>query len=83
MQDLAIVGDFVFLLGPPGPFTDPDAGSLGGGGEGAVLTGAFADPNGNITPSDPTKAAWYYMEGAVPSWWQWNVTDQLWNQGAG
>ncbi len=74
------VNDFLFATHPAGPFTPP---SSGGGGGGAVITGAFANPNGNVTPADPTKAAWYYQEGATPNWWQWNVTNQNWDQGAG
>lgn len=83
MQDISCVAQpFCYLAGPATSGPDPDAGSSGSG-EGAVLTGAFADPNGNVTPTDPTKAAWYYQEGGTPNWWQWNVTSQLWNQVAG
>jgi len=80
MQDIATVNSFLFLLGPAGPFTAPSTSS---GGEGAVVTGAFADPNGNLTPTDPTKAAWYYQDGQTLVWWQWSVADQVWYQGSG
>jgi hypothetical protein len=74
------VNHFLYAQGPAGPFTAPAGPSASSG---SVITGAFADPNGNVTPSDPSLAAWYYQEGAVPNWWSWNVTSQAWNQQAG
>lgn len=72
------VNSFLFATHPSGPFSAPSP-----PGEGAVLTGAFADPNGNLTPTDTTAAAWYYQDGEVLVWWQWSVDDQVWYQGSG
>lgn len=79
MQDVNCVGNFCYLLGPAGPFTAPSP----NGGAGAVVTGSFSDPNGNVTPTDPTNGAWYYQDGQTLVWWQWSVADQVWYQGAG
>jgi hypothetical protein len=73
------VNHFLYATHDPGPFTAPSPRT----GEGAVLTGAFADPNGNVTPADPTLAAWYYQDGQALVWWQWSVADQVWYQGSG
>jgi hypothetical protein len=46
-------------------------GGGGGGGTIQVYTGAFADPNGNVTPDDPTKPALFYPTGGG-TLWQWD-----------
>lgn len=40
---------------------------------------AFADPNGNVTPIYPSRAAMYYQTGAL-NLWTWNVGTQAWDQ---
>lgn len=82
-QPILNTGSFLYLLGQLGPFTDPDAGSGASGSGGAVITGSFADPNGNVTPAMPTNGAWYYKDGQTLVWWQWSVNDQVWYQGSG
>jgi len=42
-----------------------------------VYTGAFADPNGNVTPDDPTRAALFYPNGGGTQF-QWDVVSQAW-----
>lgn len=49
----------------------------GGGGETQVYQDSFADPNGNVTPDDPTKAALYYPDGGGTTF-QWDVGSQTW-----
>jgi len=80
MQTVTTVNDFIFLLGPAGPFAAPAGPSASSG---SVYTGAFADPNGNVTPADTTLAAWYYQDGSMTVWWQWSVVGQVWYQGSG
>lgn len=83
MQDVLELNGFLYLQGP-GAGTAGGGGSGGSGsGAGAVLTGAFADPNGNVTPADPTSAAWYYQDGQALVWWQWSIAGQVWYQGSG
>lgn len=78
-MNVVTVNDFIYAVHGPGPFTAPSTST----GEGAVLTGAFADPNGNVTPSDTTTGAWYYQDGETLVWWQWSVAAQVWYQGSG
>lgn len=63
---------------------DPDnVGVTGGGGSGGSndKTGAFADPNGNVTPDDPTNPAFYYQESnSANNVWRWSVGGQAWFQ---
>lgn len=77
---IVAVNSFLFATHPAGPFSAPSGPSASSG---SVITGAFADPNGNVTPADPTLAAWYYQDGEVLVWWQWSVDDQVWYQGSG
>lgn len=42
-----------------------------------VYQDSFADPNGNLTPDDPTKAALYYPDGSGTTF-QWDVPSQQW-----
>lgn len=44
---------------------------------GPVYGGTFANPNGNITPSDPTTWNIYYQDGALKVW-TWSVAGQNW-----
>lgn len=55
----------------------------GGGGTIQVVTGAFANPNSNVTLDDPTKPGVYYQQGGAPNVWRWDVTDQVWYQTIG
>lgn len=68
------------------PNSPPGEGSGGGGGggdSGQIIIGEFDDPNGNVTPDDPTQPAIYYKEGAVNNQWRWDVPDQDWKQNFG
>lgn len=58
---------------------------ISGGGSGAiqVLVGAFANPNGNSTPDDPSKGAIYYQEGSVANVWRWSISGVAWIQTIG
>lgn len=49
---------------------------------GALNTGVFADPNGNVTPDDTSKGAYYYQDPALSqfNWWLWSVSAQAWIQ---
>lgn len=61
--------------------THPPPGSVpccGGAGQ-QIVTGDFADPNGNVTPADTSAAAQYYQNG-VNNVWNWNTETQTWNQ---
>lgn len=60
----------------------PPSPSTGGGGVGETLTGTDADPNGTVTPSDLTAAAWYYQDPATTPYnvWYWDVPTQAWVQ---
>ncbi len=49
----------------------------------AVVTGAFANPNGNVTPTSLTSAALYYEDSPTPNQWYWSVDDQVWYQNFG
>lgn len=49
----------------------------GGSGAVQVISGAFDDPNGNVTPADPTKGAIYYKNGAF-SLWNWTTPAGPW-----
>lgn len=62
-----------------------DAGGGGGGGATPqVIAGAFANPNGNVTPATPTLGAIYYQDSApVVNQWQWSVASQNWFQVTG
>lgn len=42
-----------------------------------VYQGVFVDPNGNVTPSDPTKPALYFKNGGG-TLWQFDVPSQTW-----
>ncbi len=53
------------------------AGGAGGGGIGAVMTGAFANPNGNVSPADQTVAALYYPIGGG-TLYQWDTVGLTW-----
>jgi hypothetical protein len=53
-------------------------GGGGGGGSGSTISGAFANPNGNVTPADPTKGALYYQAGGSGTLWEWQVGSQTW-----
>lgn len=56
----------------------------GTGGVGEILTGAFTDPNGNVTPTTTTGAALYYQDSAsAVNQWRWSVADQVWYQNMG
>lgn len=54
----------------------------GGGGTGGAYTGAFADPNGNVTPDDTDSGAWYYQTPSTDPFnvWYWDVATQAWIQ---
>ncbi len=54
-----------------------NGGGGGGGGTIQVYEGAFTDPNGNVTPDDPTKPALYFTNGGG-TLWQWDVPSQTW-----
>ncbi len=54
-----------------------NGGGGGGGGTIQVYQGAFADPNGNLVPDDPTKPALYFPDGGG-TLWQFNVLSQTW-----
>lgn len=57
------------------------AGGGGGGGSGQTMAGAFANPNGNVTPTDQTKGAIYTQNGAANNnVWRWDTTDLVWYQ---
>lgn len=43
-----------------------------------LYVGQFDDPNGNVTPDDPSLAAEYYKDENLPSIWRWSVTGQMW-----
>lgn len=79
-MNVVTVNDFIYAVHGSGPFTAPAGASAS---EGSVITGAFADPNGNVTPSDTTLGAWYYQDGQTLVWWQWSVAAQVWYQGSG
>lgn len=81
-QAILDTGIFLYLQGP-GAQTDPDANGDGGSGAEQVYTDSFSDPNGNVTPTDPTKGAWYYQDEGPLVWWQWSVNSQLWYQVSG
>jgi hypothetical protein len=49
-----------------------------GGGSTQVITDSFADPNGNVTPDDPTAGALYYEDSDTLQLWRWSVIQQLW-----
>lgn len=56
-------------------------GGGGGGGAGgaAVYSGTWANPNGNIVPTDPTVTAFYGQDSSgTVNFWQWSVTNQNW-----
>jgi hypothetical protein len=52
-------------------------GGGGGGGAQEVYQDAFANPNGNIVPDDPTKPALYFPDGGG-TLFQWDVDSQSW-----
>lgn len=55
----------------------------GGSGSGSiqVIADSFADPNGNVTPDDPSMGAVYCQDGAdLTVFWRWDVTAQVWRQ---
>ena len=54
MSAIVDVNDFLYDTHPPGPFTDPDAGSLGSAQQ--IYTGASPP----AAPDDPTLPALYY-----------------------
>ena len=44
-----------------------------------IITGSVDDPNGVITPSDPSRVAKYYKDQATPVVkWIWSVTNRNW-----
>jgi len=49
----------------------------GVGGTQEVYTGAFVDPNGNVTPTDTTKPALYFPSGGG-TLWQFVPASQTW-----
>jgi len=53
------------------------AGGGSSGGVGAVMTGAFANPNGNVTPADTAAGALYYPIGGG-TLYQWDTNSQTW-----
>lgn len=59
---------------------DLQTGGAAGGGSSVkqIYTGAWADPNGNVTPDDPTLAAIYYDDVPEPTQWTWSVAGQNW-----
>ena len=69
----------------PDPSTlPPSSGEGGGDGSPQNYTDTFSDPNGNVTPDDPTLAAVYYEDVNPPlNVWHWSVADQLWYQFSG
>lgn len=55
-----------------------------GAGITQLYTGAFADPNGNVTPDNLTIANSYYEDIVPPlNVWYWSVANQNWNQHSG
>jgi hypothetical protein len=56
-----------------------------GAGGGGVLTGAYADPNGNVLPNNLTKPMFYYQCPATDlySLWKWDIANQVWVQFSG
>lgn len=55
--------------------------AVGGSGGSNDVTGAFANPNGNVTPPDPAKTSFYSQDSsAVNNLWRWSVNDQQWYQ---
>lgn len=59
-------------------------GAAPGAGITQLYTGAFADPNGNVTPDNLTISN-SYCEDIVPplNVWYWSVANQNWNQHSG
>lgn len=45
---------------------------------GAIYTGNWDDPNGNVTPTAPTKGALYYKDDTYISLWAWSVSNTNW-----
>jgi hypothetical protein len=51
----------------------------GGSGVAQVIPGAFDDPNGHVTPSNPLLGAVYYRDQASPVvFWGWSVSNVNW-----
>lgn len=50
-----------------------------------MYTGAYADPNGYITPEITDSGNFYYQDPAVQplNWWLWSVSTQAWIQVSG
>ena len=50
-------------------------------GSGSTFTGSWDDPNGQVTPTDTSKAAKYYKDtgstGVIVEW-NWSVSEQAW-----
>ncbi len=53
------------------------AGGSSPGGSGQIITGAFANPNGNVTPSNQAAAAVYYPIGGG-TMYQWDTGSLTW-----
>lgn len=62
------------------PDLPPNGAWDNGGPNGSVqvVTGAFDDPNGNVTPATKSSPALYYQDNAAISFWQWSVSGQNW-----
>jgi hypothetical protein len=43
-----------------------------------ILHGAFANPNGNVTPNNTSDAADYYQDSVPLNRWSWDVPSQAW-----
>lgn len=71
-------GGSITLIAGAGDF-NYFGGSTGGGTTMQIYTGAFADPNGNIIPTDTAKPALYY-DDPLTSEWAWSVINQSWTQ---
>lgn len=51
----------------------------GGSGVAQVISGAWDDPNGHSTPTDPLLGAIYFKDQATPiAFWLWSVRGQNW-----
>lgn len=74
-------GNYIVSLTTPPVFPLP--GSIGGSVQ--TITGTWADPNGHVTPDDPTLGALYYQDPAIDLYneWKWNVGTQHWDQSSG
>ena len=58
----------------------PASANIPSSGSQSAFNGAFANPNGNVTPTDATKAAIYIQDSVPLNQWVWDVPSQTWLQ---